>query len=336
MRRWLPRACCIPALLLLAAPLAPAQNEFAPEQPQRKTEAGPRRKQPGWRRRPEKQDARAQLQYADALRAAGRTRQAAKQYDALVHAWPTAPEAAVAQRAYADLLLARGKQQAAFDEFQYLIDNYPGRFPFEEVLGEQFRIANHMSVVRHGGFLFFRGARDPARALPLYETILKNAPQWARAPEAQFQIGRIQEDVGEYELATAAYELLLLRYPRSALAAEASFGCANCRYQLAKAGPRDEEAGRRAFAALSVFLRDYPADARCAEAETSRTELKERLAAMSFERAAYYDEIAKRPEAARIAYADFIARFPTSTLRERAEQRLRALAATTAEKNHEQ
>jgi hypothetical protein len=44
-----------------------------------------------------------------------------------------------------------------------------------------------------------------------------------------------------------------------------------------------------------------------------------------YERAVFYDEAARKPEAAIIAYRDFISLFPSSERRKTAEERIKAL-----------
>lgn len=302
-----------------------AQDDFSREPESSAKDVVPRRKNPSIFHRPAKKSPPEQWQYAEALRLVGKTRRAMKQYNALMHAWPAAKEAAPAQLAYATLLMQRGRFETAFEEFQYLIAYYAGQFPYEDVLNRQYQIVNYLRTRRYARFGIFPGYTAPERVLPLIEQLLRNAPGWEKAPELQLQIGQIQEANGEIEKAIEAYEKVLLQYPDSAAAAAASYGRAYCRYLMARKRPRDEEAWRQAFADLSAFLRDFPHDPNVAQATYYQYAAKEHLAALHFERAEFYDKIAKRPEAARIAYADFVRRFPASPLRQKAEERLRAL-----------
>lgn len=300
---------------------APAQDmEFEPQ-----LEGLPHKKRPGIFHRPAKHSPADQLKYAEQLLAEQQTRKAMKQYVALVHQWHESPEAATAQLIYAGLLEKKRKYVSAFDEFQYLIDNYAGRFPYEEALEHQFRIANHIMTVKRWKFFFFSGFTAPERALPFFEKIVENAPHWDRTAEAQFYIGLIYEQIKQYEPAIKAYEIVRHRFAGSSFAAEASFRRAHCLYITANASRRNETTSRDALSALAGFLKDYPENTNADKAQLYLDELRERLAGMYYDRAVFYDKIAKRPESALIAYTDFIRKFPASAMAEQASKRIDTL-----------
>jgi tetratricopeptide (TPR) repeat protein len=288
---------------------------------------GPQRKHAGFWRRPERATPAEQLVHAQELEAKGRLRKAGRQYRALVHEWHDTPEAVKAQHAYAGLLETRGKYDAAFIEFQYLVDFYSGRFDYADVLDHQFRIANQVMTRRYGGLLFLPGFESPERALPLFEQIAENAPTWERGPEVQFYIGWILEEDKQYQEAVRAYDKLRQRWPRSELAVTAAFGGTRCLVRVADKSPRDEVGCQRALEALAGFIRDYPDDPHVEPTTIERDRLTDRLVTMHYERAAYYDHIAKKPESALIAYADFLRRFPYADQAEGVSARVRELEA---------
>ncbi len=291
---------------------------------------GVQRKRPGFWRRPERETPAEQLSHAEALEAEGRVRKAARQYRALVHEWHDTPEAVTAQRAYAGILEDRGKVEAAFKEFQYLVDFYSGQFGYGDVLDHQFRIANEVMNRRYGGLLFLPGFKSPERSLPLFEQIAENAPTWARGPEVQFLIGWILEEDKQYKEAIRAYDTLRQRWPRNELAVTAALGGTRCLVQLADRNRRDDVSCERALEALAGFLRDYPDDPNVDQVTEERDRLSKRLCRFHYDRAAYYDEIAKRPRAALIAYGDFLRRFPYAEQAEAVSLRVRELEAMTA------
>lgn len=274
--------------------------------------------------RPAKATPAEQLEYANTLAAAGATRKAAKAYLALVHQWHTSEEAPTAQRAFAEQMEKRGRHVRAFDEYQYLIDNFAGRFPYEEIIDRQFRIAHMLMTRPHGRvrrFFRYTSRRD---VLPLFEQIVANAPSWKRTPEAQFNVALLHEAEREYKSAIAAYEVVTNRYNESDLHAAAWFRRAYCLYKLAGVNRRGETSCRNAMAALAGFLRDYPADPNAAAARKHLAELRERLATRYFERAEFYD-LRNKARAASIAYSDFLRQFPSSSQAPAARARLEAL-----------
>lgn len=316
------------SLLFLAAMLVqPAALAQDPELPElvRDVEEHTPRKTPRLLLRPAESTPAAQLAHADGLREAGRAAKAARQYRALVHTWHDAAEAPKAQLQYAEILEQRRKYKAAFEELQYLIDNYAGHFPYGEVLDRQFRLATYYMTTRVGGFAFFPGFSRKHRALEFFEKIVRNAPDWERSPEAYFNIGLVYEATGHREEAIAAYETVRHRYPASPFASKAAFKRAEALLAVANSNRRDETRCRDALSAFATFERDFPDSPDVETAQKSRGHLQARLEGMYFERASYYDLIAKRPDSAIIAYGDYVRRFPLSDLAERANERMEKL-----------
>lgn len=318
-QRWIPLSF---GLLILAAGIVSAQQKEDPPPQPKDALAKTDRREPSIFHRPEKETPSEQLEYAQTLEERGRRKAAGAEYLALVHKWHDSSEAPKAQRAYARTLLARGKYVPAFNELQYLIEHFPGQFAFEEVLTVQYQIANTVRARRRMAILGFKGFADPGDALPLYETIARNATFWKLAADVQLQIGMIQEDDGERELAIVAYEGILQRHALSPVAEQAAFRRAECWYQIARENSRDEQRCRSALSALSGFLRDFP---KSEFAPTAQAHLDERrlfLAQQYYERALYYDSIARKPAAAIIAYKDFIKKFPDAPNAETARARV--------------
>jgi len=288
--------------------------------------SGPARKQPGFRWRPEQETPALQLEHAQNLAAEGRRRKAARQYRALVHTWHDTPEASLAQRAYAENLEERGKYIGAFNEFQYLMDYYSGLSDYDEILDHQFRIANEVMNARHGRLLF-GGFEAPERALPLFRKLAENGPTWERVPEVHFLIGWILEEDKQYDEAIEAYDELRQRWPGNELASSAAYGGTRCLVKLADTNRRDETSCRRALSALAGFVTDYPDSPNSTAATAERDRLSLRLSTLYYDRASYYDVIAKRPESALIAYADFLRQFPYADQAEKVSLRMRELEA---------
>jgi len=316
----------ITALLVVSFGWAqdPAMDGFGEMEPE-----GTQRKQPGFWRRPERETPAEQLAHAEGLKAEGRIRKAARQYRALVHQWHDSPEAVKAQRVYAGMLEDQGKYDAAFNEFQYLVDYYSGQFDYGDVLDHQFRIANEVMNRRYGGLLFLPGFKSPERALPLFEQISENAPTWARGPEVQFLIGWVQEEDKRYGSAIRAYDTLRQRWPHDELAVTAALAGTRCLVRVADKSKRDEVSCQRALEALAGFIRDYPDDPNVDNVKEERDRLNRRLCKLHYDRAAYYDIIAKRPESALIAYSDFLRRFPYAEQAEAVSVRVRELEAVS-------
>lgn len=281
--------------------------------------------------RPRKKTPQAQLAYADALLDRGALKKAAKQYRLLARYWPEEPEAARAQYQYARLLDRLGKIEDAFDEYQKLFDRYPQQSPYEAVLQRQFEIAKELMNTRRGRFLIFPGFQAPERAIPLFEKIVANGPEWTNAPEAQFLIGRAHELNFEYEEAIVAYGMVQQRYQDSPFSEEASYRLVLCWRKLADEQRQNQQILKSAWTAAMFFLNAYPMSKHAAEVRDISRQLLDRLAKIAYQIADYYDRIAKKPAAAQAAYESCLREFPQTDWARKAEARLAELAACTTE-----
>ena len=282
------------------------------------------RKSPSLFNRPAKSTPAEQAEYADALLAGGRIKAAARQYSALVRKWHESPQAPYAQWQLSLLLDRMGRDKDAFREFQYLIRWFPGRFPFDQAIERQFQIANRIRTAKRARFMF-GGFEAPEEALPFLEQVAKNAPRSRYAQEAMFQIALIREDAGDFEEATRAFEHVRITYPNGPYAEQAAFHRARCIAALSRLHPRNEPTYREAIAAFAQFLRDFPDSRLAEEAEQTMAAMKEKLAAMAYERAVFYDRRGGNPRAAIIALSDFVRNFPSSEPALRASRRLEEL-----------
>jgi tetratricopeptide (TPR) repeat protein len=282
---------------------------------------------------PAKKNPTDEMAYAQQLLREGKKKAALKEFKALSIFWIGAPEAAPAQYQYAKLLEERGNLFKAFDEYQYLIEHYTGQFPFDEVLERQFNIAVHLMNTKKGKFFLFPGFSAPERAVPMFEKIVANGPEWARAPEAQYLIGRAYELSGQYELAVVAYMAAEYRYPNSAFTEKAAFGKTQCLYLLAQESPNDDQARDEAWAAITLFQNTYPNSVENGKIQEYRKTIFRQRAKAAYDLAYYYDRIAKKPKAALIAYDNLAKLFPDSDWAGLAQARIVTLKKTVETSN---
>lgn len=291
--------------------------------------AAPARKRPSFWRRPKRATPERQLAYAKELEERGARGKSAGQYRALVRQWHETPEAVAAQWAYSRLLEERGKYERAFDEYQYLIHFYPLRIDYNAALDRQLAVANQVLAERRLAVFGFAGFEAPERALRMFERIVENAPGWTRAAEAQYRVGWICEQLGEFEDAVDAYTRALDRYPGSEFEDAAAFGRAYCLYRVARRSPRNEAACRDALSALATYVNKYAGSAEHrAAAEEYIRESNGKLAAMYYDRARFYDRT-RRYKAAVLAYGDFVRMFPGDAAAGEARRRVADLQSRT-------
>lgn len=266
-----------------------------------------------------------QWEYARATQNKGWLRKADRRMLYLVRRWPNSKEAPWAARARADMLYARGKLDEAFDAYQYLIDNYSSRMAdYDSVLESQFEIA--VKIMNHRRMrLIFGGFRAPGYAVDNFETIIRNGPQWARAPEAQFKIGQCHQEEGDYELAISAYGLLGYRYPDCKFAEEAAWQQIVCLGKLREDYPNSPEMLDRMLTSTSVFLTTYQTSEYRPAIIGMRNELYEVCAGEMLDKAEFYEKVPKKPKAAILYGKAMIEEYPKSELVPEAKERVSSL-----------
>ena len=283
------------------------------------------RKSPGWFGGVQTDSAAEEKALAERLLADGEPGKAAKRYDALVKQWGDSTEAPAAQQAYADILMESHEMEDSFREYQYLIRFYAGQFDYDVVLEKQMQIANYIMTKPRGKFLFFPGFTAPENAVPYYKRIIANGPKWKRTPEAQFNVGVINEEVGDTPGAILAYDAVMSRFRDNKLAPKAAFRKAVCLVKLWKKTPRNERSLRDALSGMAAFAANYPSSENIPDANEYLSDLGETLAGMYFERAEFYETVNKNADAAIIAYSEFVRQFPSSKKALAAQNRIEEL-----------
>ena len=277
-----------------------------------------------------KETSAEQWSYARETQNKGWLKKADRRMLYLVRRWPNSQEAPWAARARADMLLARGKVEKAFEAYQFLIDNYSSRMrDYDGVLESQLEIAMKIMKRRHMRILF-GGYLAPEYAIDYLEDVIRNGPQWSRAPEAQFLIGQCNQSTDDYELAIAAYGLLGYRYPESSYAEEGAWQQIVCFGKLREEYPHSPDILDRTLTTTTVFLSTYPGSEYKNQIIQMRNDLYETKAGMVFDEAAFYAKVPKEPSAAILYYKSLIEEYPKSKLVPQAEQRIADLEALMA------
>lgn len=263
-----------------------------------------------------------QWKYARATQDKGWLKRADRRMLYLVRRWPNSKEAPWAQRARADMFYSRGELKVAFKEYQYLIDNYSSRMlDYDSVLESQFEIAVDVMNRRRMRWLF-GGYRAPEYSVDYFEDVIRNGPQWSKAPEAQFLIGQAYRESKELELAISAYGVLGYRYPESPFAEESAWQRVACLDKLHQEFPNSLEILDRTLTATTVFLTSHPKSAKKGKIILLRNKLYEVKARKVFDEAAFYAKVPKKPRAAIIYYEQMVEEYPKSKLVPEAQMRI--------------
>lgn len=266
-------------------------------------------------------------EYATSLRDQGKTSAAIKQYEILLKRWPDSPQSAAAKQAVGDLYFKEGKNKEAFDAYEELIQSYyTGLKNYDMILENQYAIAQREMTRRRMKFLF-GGYTAPERAVPYLESIIRNAPQWERAPEMQFQIGEAYRRNGDLELAVEAYTTVEYRYPDSPFAEKAAWAKMESLKKLVEKTPYSVDMRERAQLAVQLFVANYPDSDKVIEADHFADELAERAAQHDFEVGGFYERVPfpDQVESSRIYYEKVISEHAETDYASSATERLRVL-----------
>jgi outer membrane protein assembly factor BamD (BamD/ComL family) len=295
-----------------------------------------------WERlKPSAGEASEQLELANSLREEGRLRAATREYKALVYNWPKSPEAPAAQLNCADCLDRRGLYEEAFEAYQFLVDIYAGFFSFDEVVARQSAIA--WKIARRKRWFLFISYTRPEDAIPFFEKLVKDCPYCDGVHGMQFEIGKISEQSGEYDLAIDAYQRYLRIFPDGDLADDAAFRLAECYYHLARKNPNDKDLNDYARSSFDYYLARYPNGEFSAQSGIYSDELQMTRASAYYNEAITYEKNAGRTRnerqvrllmtAAKTVYERLMSEFPDSRWVDVARARLEHVNQTLEKKD---
>ena len=119
--------------------------------------------------------------------------------------------------------LRRQEYTKSFEDFQQVLSKYPNTKRFNEIVGEQYRIASALLDGARGRMLWgmLPGFRQRDKAIEFFETILANAPYSDYAPLSLMNIARGHQKLGNSENAIDALDRMINSYPQSLLAPDA-------------------------------------------------------------------------------------------------------------------
>lgn len=258
----------------------------------------------------------------------GKLRKAIRHTRYLVETWPDHPRAVDAQRLHADLLFAREEYKAAFDAYQGLIDRFAGLFDYDEILAQQLECARKKQNKVYSSFFGLGSYEKPLEAIPLYRSILVNAPHIREAPEILHTIGEIYLDRKKYSEAVEEFTRLEQEFPESPFSESAALGRADAYRGMARKSPTDLRPKMAELAALDHFNQTYPESERIEDIRLRKKEVYDHLAQNRFEKGLFYEETLDEPAAAKVIYRSVLEQYPDSEWTAKAEARILSLSPT--------
>lgn len=293
----------------------------------------PERKEPRWFaffNGPCRDTAAEQFAYCQELAAAGDYAKAARQLDALVREWPTAPEAWQAQLQYADLLLDRLQDaEEAFAAYRYLLDFYSLQCDYGAVADKLYRVAGALKLAgKEIMFVRFANTVDVRRA---YEACVLRAPGAAWVPEALLTVAELREEEGKPAEAVKVYEHLRNVHPSSPEALTAIAREAALRMRILREHAYNRARCIDTINFMKLALRTCrPGDA--AEIQAFLAEAEGLIEEEAYRGAVFYDSRTRTARSAVAAYERYLADHPQGAHADEVRSRLEVLKGSANER----
>lgn len=273
-----------------------------------------------------------QMNKARAAEEEGSSRSAVRTYQSIAKKYPNSIYAPEALYRSARLRLSRKEYTKSFDDFQQVLGRYPNTRRFNEIIGEQYRIASAMLDGARGRMLWglLPGFTQRDKAIEYFETILANAPYSDYAPLSLMNIARGHQKLGNTENAIDALDRMINNYSQSLLAPDAYLKLAQTHASLVDGPYYDQGATKESITYFTDFMLLFPSDSNIATAEKGLDGMKTMLAESKMRMADFYFYKRSNFKAARVFYNEAITAYPESAIAARAKNRLAEVEAKAA------
>jgi outer membrane protein assembly factor BamD len=273
-----------------------------------------------------------QMNKARSSEEAGSNRTAIRIYQAVAKRYPNSIYAPEALYRSARLRLAGKNYTKAFEDFQQVLARYPNTRRFNEIVGEQYRIASALLDGARGRMLFglLPGFRQRDKAIEYFETVLANAPYSDYAPLALMNVARGHQKLGNTEDAIDALDRMINNYSQTLLAPDAYLKLAQTHASLVDGPYYDQGSTKEAITYFTDFMLLFPSDTNIANAEKGLDGMKTMLAESKMRMADFYFYKRSNFKAARVFYNEAITAYPESAIAQRAKNRLAEVEAKAA------
>jgi outer membrane protein assembly factor BamD len=248
----------------------------------------------------------------------------AKKYSASIYA----PEAL-----YRAGRIRDGRRQyfKAFEDFQTILQRYPNTRRFDEVIGNQYRIAAALlNGARNRAWGWLPMFTNRVRAIQYFEVILIDAPYSDYAPLSLMDAARGYQDVKETDAAIDALDRLVNTYPQSVLAPVAYLKLGDMFASLSQGPQYDQASTKQAMTYYDDYMILYPGDGDIAKAAAGVDKMKTILAQSKIYIGDFYFYKRLNFTAARVFYNEAITAYPDSDPARVAKKRLKEVDASVS------
>lgn len=227
--------------------------------------------------------------------------------------------------------LTRHQYLKAFAAFQEIVVRYPSTSKFNQVVGEQYRIATAMlDGARNHGWLLIPVFKNREASIRMFEQILVNAPYSEYAPLSLMSIAKAHQIFHNPEEAIDALDRMINTYPKSLLTPDAYLRLAQAYASLVEGPNYDQTSTKEAITYYEDFMILYPGDPNIAAAEKGLAQMKQVLAESKLRIGDYYFKYRQNYKAAKVFYNEAITNYPDSSVATRARAQLTKVDARLA------
>jgi len=223
----------------------------------------------------------------------------------------------------AKLRLTRNEFFKAFEDYQGVVGRYPNTKRFNEIVGEQYRIASALlDGARNRTWGWLPGFRNREKGIEYFEFVLLNAPFSDYAPLALMNIARGHQKLRQPEEAIDALDRMINTYPQSLLAPDAYLKLAQSHATLVEGPFYDQASTKQAVTYFEDFMILFPSDPNIAGAAKGLDGMKVMLAESKMKIGDFYLYKRNNFKAAKVFYNEAITAYPDSEVARRAKLRL--------------
>ncbi len=231
----------------------------------------------------------------------------------------------------AKLYLKRKQYAKSFDAYAGIIARYPNTPRFNEIIGEQYRIASALlDGARTHYWGWMPGLPDRPKGIEHFERILLEAPYSDYAPLALMNIARGHQRMNNSIYAIDALDRMINNHPQSLLSSDAYLKLAQTHASLVQGPNHDQAATQEAITYFQDFMILFPGDPNVAAAETGLDDMRTMLAKSKIVMADFYFYKRDNYTAARVFYNEAITVYPDSAVADIAKERLSEVEAEAA------
>ena len=219
--------------------------------------------------------------------------------------------------------LQRKQYFKAYENFQQVVGRYPSYPRFNEIIGEQYRIASALlDGARNRIWGKIPGFTNREKAIEYFEILLATAPYSDYAPLSLMNIARAHQKLGNDPEAIDALDRMINIYPQSLLAPDAYLKLAQTHASLVEGAYYDQGSTREAITYFEDFMILFPSDGSVGAAEKGLGDMKRVLAESKMKIADFYFYKRNNYMGARVFYNEAITVFPDSVVAAKAREQL--------------